>query len=336
MDDKISETFIRLQSFIVNECNGKIASGGKEIIKKCHICGDSKDPTSAHMYIGMKDGVILYNCFKCNSKGIVDGKFLRSIGCYDTDLLVACNKYTDSSNNRPTSNKMNFHRMLSIPRKIDRNKLSYISNRLGIVLSDSDIYKYRIITQFDEFMSINNINKFTRNIKVMEILNDYFVGFLSSDMSHIIFRRIVDSGIVPAFIDQRYVNYNIYGNDNGNNFYTIANSIRNDLPISVNVAEGVFDIISVERNFPKDNSIYAAVCGKSYMTFLSSLMMNYGISNYDLHFYIDSDMNINNIYNISSELLPFGVRSYIHINQYPGQKDFGVPNNLIRDSCRMI
>ena len=51
--------FEALKVYLIKEHNAKIASGGKEIVKKCHICGDSRDPSSRHMYIGLKDGTIV-------------------------------------------------------------------------------------------------------------------------------------------------------------------------------------------------------------------------------------------------------------------------------------
>ena len=79
MKNNSSEAFEALKVYMKENHNAKIVSGGREILKRCHICGDSRDHTDAHMYIGFKDGVILYNCFKCNEKGIVDGKFMRDL-----------------------------------------------------------------------------------------------------------------------------------------------------------------------------------------------------------------------------------------------------------------
>ena len=82
-----SEAFESLKEYLRIHFNAKVASGGREIVKRCHFCGDSKDQTHAHLYIGYKDGLIRYNCFKCGAKGIVDKRFLYDLGCYDERLV---------------------------------------------------------------------------------------------------------------------------------------------------------------------------------------------------------------------------------------------------------
>ena len=85
-----SEAFESLKQYMVENHRAKLVSGGREILKRCHICGDSRDQSDAHMYIGMKNGSIVYNCFKCNAGGVVDGKFLRDMDCYDPNIIFLC------------------------------------------------------------------------------------------------------------------------------------------------------------------------------------------------------------------------------------------------------
>ena len=50
-------------------------SEGQYVCKTCPFCGDTK----GHMYVLIKlndDTPVLYNCFKCNSHGVMNKKFL--------------------------------------------------------------------------------------------------------------------------------------------------------------------------------------------------------------------------------------------------------------------
>ena len=59
MQQNTSEAFEILKQYLIDNYNAKVASGGREIIKRCHICGDSRDLSDAHMYIGMRNGIIV-------------------------------------------------------------------------------------------------------------------------------------------------------------------------------------------------------------------------------------------------------------------------------------
>ena len=58
--------------------DARSASGGSEVVIRCRFCGDSQsDPHAAHLYIKISGDVPLYNCFKCNAKGILTDEILR-------------------------------------------------------------------------------------------------------------------------------------------------------------------------------------------------------------------------------------------------------------------
>ena len=50
-----SEAFEALKVYMRENHNAKIVSCGREILKRCHICGDSRDPTDAHMQIHIQE-----------------------------------------------------------------------------------------------------------------------------------------------------------------------------------------------------------------------------------------------------------------------------------------
>ena len=64
--------------------------------------------------------------------------------------------------------------------------------------------------------------------------------------------------------------------------------------------------------------------------------MKYGITGFDLHLYIDNDINIKNLYSIKSVFKPFNINIQVHRNTFPGQKDFGVSVDMITDSVMTL
>ena len=91
--------FIALRDYLIENYNAKRASGGKECIIRCPFCGDSRDTSKAHMYIGVNkkhNNAISYNCFKCNSGGIVGLEFLKKLNIYDMTLINLVLDYNKS------------------------------------------------------------------------------------------------------------------------------------------------------------------------------------------------------------------------------------------------
>ena len=121
----VNEAFEALKQYLIQNNKAKVVSGGREILKRCHICGDSRDPSDAHMYIGLKNGAIVYNCFKCNAGGYVDGSFLRNMDCYDPNIIYLCqeqNKAASSSNSSYSGSLRRSHsRNIAVP--ISTNEL---------------------------------------------------------------------------------------------------------------------------------------------------------------------------------------------------------------------
>lgn len=334
-----NEAFEALKVYLVNNYRAKVASGGREIIKRCHICGDSRDKSNAHMYIGLRDGVIVYNCFKCNSKGIVDGEFLRNMGCYEPELASICNEQNKSSSKSSSYKKSLFK--YSVPLipfsndEIAMRKLNYLSKRLGINFDSQLAVKLKIVLNLKDFIKFNNFDFITRKPEVIDILNDCFIGFLSVDNRYVILRRIIKEGILPEYIDHRYVDYDILGgNISGYKYYFIPSFARLDMPIDIHIAEGAFDILSIYLNLPhqNNNSIYASIGGKSYSSLARFFISRYGLTNFNLHIYLDADVNNNQVERIRNELALFNVNIFIHRNMSPGEKDFGVSVDRIKDS----
>lgn len=342
--DNVLESFEALKTYMIQNYDAKLASGGKEIVKRCHICGDSKDSSSRHMYIGVRNGVIVYNCFKCNSKGIVDGKFLRNLGCYDQNIINACNTQ-NLNNNHSTSSYYNAHRnVFSIKPVIpvfndeySMKKLKYLYNRIGCDFSSLNASRFKIILNLKQFLDYNNISNYTRNPTVMDLLDKYFIGFLSADNSYVILRKLAKDGVLPDFINYRYINYNIFGS-NGTKYYIIPNAIYHTIPMEVHIAEGIIDILSIYTNIASigANGIFMAVCGKSYEEAIKFIITKYGLIKFNLHLYLDNDVNDDVVLRINNLIKPFNIKTFIHRNEYQEEKDFGVPKSRIMERVYTI
>ena len=339
------EAFEALKEYMRANHNAKIVSGGREILKRCHLCGDSHDHSSAHMYIGVKNDVILYNCFKCNSGGVVDSKFLRNIGCYDTLLIELCesqiSKYERSHPTRSGALKSVLTNEMFIPNtnnEFAEKKLQYLSNRLGYNFSYADCVRYKIVLNLKDFLNQNEIFSYSRDERVMDDIDRFFIGFISMNQSYVILRRLVPEGKLNKYIDYRYLDYNIFGDNSrysdaiqgGTKFYTIPTKVDVLQPVEIHIAEGVFDILSIYLTYGQNtNGIFGAVCGKSYMSLVTHLMALTGLTGFTLHIYPDNDVADNAVRQMAYYLSQFQISTYVHRNIYEGQKDFGVHPSLI-------
>lgn len=341
----INSAFEALKVYMMENHDARLASGGKEIIKRCHFCGDSRDRSSRHLYIGQRDGLIVYNCFKCQAKGIVDNKFFRDLGCYNIDLISLCSK-NNQNNTRYTENSRKI-RFLKNKAPIltyrdapeTAKKLGYLKKRLGYEFSIDDLIRFKIILNLYDFINANGISNLTRYKDICDQLDQFYIGFLSSDNGYINMRRLVPEGKVHPNIDIRYLNYNIYGlEDNSNKYYTIPCNIDTTRTINIHIAEGVFDILGVYLNTDnmKDNSIFASIGGKSYMALVRNLILTYGFINFILHIYVDNDVDNYEIYKIAELVKPLGNKIIMHRNTFPGEKDYGVTREKIIDSKIII
>ena len=344
-----NEAFEALKEYMTSKYGAKVVSGGREILKRCHFCGDSSNPADAHMYIGDMDGLIVYNCFKCNAKGLVDGKFLRDLGWYDTGIMSLCiDQNKKSTSSKPANSgalrntNSNFiRRFLNIPDSNNEfaiKKLNYISNRLGYNADYNMCKEFKIVLNLKEFLNYNNITNYSRHENLMDDLDKFFIGFLSTDNKYVILRRLIPEGKLPKEIDTRYLNYNILGRNDGMKNYTIPGIINTTLPLDIHIAEGAFDILSIYMHVAPigGNAIYSAIAGKSYLNLVKLFISQYGFTGFNLHLYPDLDIEYKEMVAIKNMVAPFGVRCYVHRNLTPNEKDYGVTMDKIIDGVTKI
>lgn len=336
-----------LASFLLKTFpTAEYASGRSEIVMKCPFCGDSPNPRSKHFYISLASGKPhLYNCFKCNEKGVLTSKVLRRMSVYDAEAsyeLDLYNKKIEENSDYKIYKSYTHNLINSIQdNDISRLKLKYINKRLGTNLSYADLERLKICLNLNDVLydKRNNIRVLSRNENIVNQLSNYFIGAISVDNGFVIMRNLSKPGTVYKTIDRRYTVYNIFNSyDNSKRYYIIPTEIRTDRKINIHIAEGFFDILSVYLNLinRSEQNICAAINGKSYLNLLTYFIAEMGLFFARYHIYIDNDISDWEIYNIKNLITKFNIEAYIHRNVYNGEKDFGVKRDLITDEVTLV
>lgn len=343
----IPGVFEDLREYLRNNHNGKPASGGKEIVIRCPFCGDSRDIKDAHLYVGInrkRNDAISYNCFKCGIGGFVDGKFFREIRCTDTNLINNVLDYNKSRwDNTEYIQKYNARYNPVIDNRIntdiDRMKIDYFNQRLGVQCTQEDLIQFKVVLSLYNFLNANNVRELTRKQKPADELNFNCIGFLSMDNSYIVERYI---GEIPknSFIGRRYTNYKILDNPYGVVYYVIPSMVDVNRDIHIHIAEGSFDILGVYFHVVQnhDNCIFVASMNKSsYLDAikytLSQLQIVPCMVTVDIYLDKEDDgsLNTRRYSSVVKELKEWVQSVTLHYNDFPEEKDFGVPSNRIKD-----
>ena len=326
----------------------KVTGKGKEITKRCHYCGDSRNKNSRHLYIGINNsGTISYHCFKCNAGGLVGYKFFRDIGVYDYDLIntvVDANKNT-LNGKEPFDFRGAMEKMTYFPAPVwematdDRSfkKLDYINKRMGTTYTLEDMSKLKIVLNLQEFLHTNGYDWYTRHPTVVAEMDVGFLGFLSVDNSHINMRRLVPEEKVHESLRERYTNYAMKSHDEyGVIYYTIPGTVNAYMPANIVLTEGPFDILGVYTHLPRfRNGIYCSVGGKTnyckaidYILYRLRVPMMGSV----VHIFSDNDVNQKDIATWRSYAQRKDIEMKLHFNLYTGEKDYGVRADHIIDS----
>lgn len=329
----------------------RYASGRRFILARCMECGDSKDPTHAHMYIKIPESdsdVSWFYCHKCKTTGVMTSDTLIRWGIFDTSIatyLTQHNKICRASGKNNKFYGKNVYRLYNnviTECRMSELKLKYINDRLGTNLSYVDCLDKKIVLNIWDLLNSNGITELTRDPNIVNQFNDCFLGFISIDNAFVNMRKLVKDGIVYKTIDKRYCRYNIFGKyDNTEKFYTIPCKInmQMDQRLKINIAEGEFDILSVYYNLRKDpNQIYTSIGGSNYIGILNHFIRTERLPYLELHIYPDNDKYGSNevIKDIVQYIEPFGFPLYVHRNNMDGQKDFGVSPDKIRETIEPI
>lgn len=330
----------------------KLVSGGSTINCRCMYCGDSrKHSSSKHFYISVPPDDVtpsLYYCHLCHNSGVVTYKKLIEWDIFDESVaidLVNHNKKCDSN----SGNKKYFQKIIymlqnitTTDNAISRYKLKYINDRLGCNFDYGELRKLKIVLNLNDLLKDNYITSYSRSPQIVDQLDKNFLGFLSIDNAFLNMRRLCDKGLVYESIDSRYINYKIKDKfDTSERFYTIPTTVDLNKPerVKIHVAEGPFDILSVYKNLRHEEpGIYTSIGGSNYKGIAMYFLETYKLPYSEFHYYPDNDKYGSNKYmvKIAEYLKPLSIPMYVHRNTCPGQKDFGVSPEFIREYVEQL
>ena len=295
---------------------------------RCPICGDSQtDLRDSHCYIKCSDDPnepLYFNCFKCNAGGRITGWFLKKLNIKpEVIAMLDTGRYTKLiSSNQSLLNIATDKPIMNSP------QVKYIESRLGPGLEYEDYQKFKII------WDTKDVLEYITNPRVRNTFpsNDSTISFLSDNQAVVINRTFLGDQTESQWRKITIVNKDTKA------FYTIKTQI--DLfsldKTVVNIAEGIFDILSVYKNFNDcDNSAFIATLGSDYIS-----AVNYAIAkgligtNVELRLYIDNG--------IKEKQLKYTLRRFkwmfnsIKIFHNIKSKDVGVPIDQIKLSWYKI
>lgn len=314
------------------------ASGDTEVVCKCMYCADDGD--HHHMYISIPQNEAMpsfFHCFKCNSEGIVTRKKLIEWQIFDMDMSMMITDHNKNLNNnyaRILSDRViNLRRDFIRNTELSQQKLHYINSRLGLNLGYQDMIDNKIVLNLNDLLKQNYISNITRSLNMVNELNDSFIGFLSYDNNFVNLRKINDG----SWVEQRYINYNIFGKqDNTKKMYILPNSLDLLYPIDIHIAEGPFDILSIKYNLRKEtfNQVYCAITGNAYKAVLRELIINKKLMNLRIHLYPDADTKDYVLKDLIQFLSIYRYPIYIHRNLIG--KDMGESIDKIKESIEIV
>lgn len=312
---------------------------------RCPFCGDSdKNLRTGHLYvrIGLKDNFpMVYNCFKCPASGIIDQNFLTVMGIDNIELksnIFTLNKTSDSiSSHKFINGEENISFSYELPEVTIGKKTEYIEKRLGVSLSDEDFKRLKVVTSLKDFLTKNNIDKLTCEIGSAEVIENFYVGFLSFGSTHLLFRDISERARF------KWLKYPITKKSKeARIFYCMDTAIDvfTKEPITINLAEGILDAASSYYNlgYQDSNTLNFAVLGKQYEAIVKKLiMMGYIGDNVKINIFADNDEVYNKKNKTPTDLgyfkKVFRKSKYLfkEVNVFYNiiGKDIGVPRNEI-------
>lgn len=329
----------KIQSLPVHNWN----SAHTQCTVRCPYCGDSNNRLHGHFSIKIdthSDAIMLYRCLKCSEVGIINSQVIEDIGI---QLSIEDAKALDNLN-RPNS-KSTYGRQKPLNYKVPviinpvdyQSKLNYLNHRIGIEFSPEMVSESKIILSFMDFLKENKL-KIPEHInpKLVKIIEENYIGFLSANNNKITFRRISDNENFKRYIKLSIDPYNT----SPNNFYSMINPQLDLLyinPVHIHIAEGTFDIISIKYNLDHDESqthLFYAACGYNFSTIIKWLIYMGVNTDLIIHLYSDNDKSdYENMKVINNPLNSCWIdQAFIHRNMYDHEKDFGVPRDRIRDS----
>lgn len=222
-------------------------TGNEYTAAQCPNCGDRRK----HCYVLIKlddDTPVLYNCFKCNAKGIVGKEFLSFFGI--DDIRIPKTKYSKKlSVSDSATDTLDYG--VTVTEKDDISyACEYIKKRVG---------HYPTLAELQYFQFVGNPVNYAA-----EYLG--YDGKNRKQFSNRCWFRLTNGNIHGRAIDNnpmRWIRFHTNKVKQAG-LYTIKLPFDLYQPINVCIAEGIMDVIGLYYNYPMTNAIYIAALGKNY------------------------------------------------------------------------
>jgi hypothetical protein len=315
-----------------------------QINTRCGFCGDSsKNASSRHFYLALEYPHPAF-CQRCNfSSGELTPEILEALGAEDADAYArAVTKDRNRAGRRKRRGGLHLgaaRLRMEIPPPdrsdpMDRAAIGYLEGRLGLDLSEREIQRYKIVCcGLFGLLDANGITDVTVKAHEAKRLNDTCVGWLSADESYAIFRNTDEEW--EARGGRRYTNYRIHQSWEGSKVFACRQDV--DLlagEFQVVASEGIIDLIAIEREFyPEERwepHFIGAACNGSTHAALLRMVLGLGVLSPRVDLYPDKEEgSMRKVRAALAGESPFfaepGFRLRAFQNDFPGEKDFGVP-----------
>jgi len=291
-----------------------------EIICKCPWCESESTKQKGHLYISTENP--LFNCFKCETTGIVT-KLIRELNGKPKEFVFEKALEFKSDYSRKEFSVKSYKIEKQIP---DNYKLKtrYLKGRLGSEVNIDDVPG--LILNIEEFLRNNKIHIDDSTKKLLDYLQNSFLGFISCRGNSLVLRN------VDSTSNFRYYKIQL-GHDNFfKDFYGIKTGNSNGQVNTIVLCEGPFDLLvassTSELKEIKDKScLWAAVLGCGYDKIIPSVLDYCKIT--AANFVILSDSNKSENHYRRFKKNPSVLNLEIYWNKFGS--DFGKkPINLVR------
>lgn len=304
---------------------------------RCPLCGDSKsDKRKTRFYIHMdmsEDMPFIYYCFNCGETGIINPTILKALEMDSIEMVSgirAMNKRATRNNKKYNFKIEKMELSIPYPDREDPNiirKKEYLEGRLGREFSFEELHRLKVVFNIGHLLSENNITKLSTTTEKALLLDDNYIGFLSTNNEMLNMRQVISCKL------ERYEKY-VIERDKVNylKFYSIPVEIDlfTDEEITINLVEGPMDILGLYYHVDdggKKNSIYSAVCGADYRSVIEYFIKEGFIGNVIMNIYRDQDQDTSVLAKLKEEYKEWFIAFNVYSNTLA--KDLGVPREKI-------
>ena len=280
-------------------------SGSGQYRCNCPFCIFDK---GKHLYVKIDvrdDSPILYNCFKCNARGVMNSKLLELLGVRDIRLP-----------------------RMKLQRKVEQSKLSESNSMITVGETDDvgGICQY-INDRVGHYPTLDELKCFQYIGNPSKYVDEYLKGDKRCLKDRYWF-KLSNGNITGRYRDDsqmRWMKYRPGVMINPMGIYTIKTPFDIYQPINVVIAEGIFDVIGLYYNYSLDNPIYVAVLGKDYYKGIK-YVLDRGIFGTNVSIKIFKDQDVQNVCYSDNVRKLF---KQIDVYENMSAKDYGVlPDEL--------